>query len=75
MMTFWVPITSVIFWEVDANNATLTVLISTIHILAWMFIYGGALLLDFPELVGVKQASFVFTKSENLFYLISKLMT
>ena len=57
MMTYWVPITSVIVWRIDDGNSILTVLISTIHILAWMFIYGGALLLDFPELVGVKQAS------------------
>lgn len=54
-MMFWTPLFSVTVWEIDAQSNTVWVLLVAVHITAWAFIYGGALLLDFPELLGVRQ--------------------
>merc|ERR1712071_17057 len=56
VMKFWSPVPSYKLGNVETTeNSLLSLIFSSIENLAWIFTYGGSLLLDFPELVGVKQ--------------------
>jgi len=72
LMMFWTPLFSVTVWEIDAQSNTVWVLLVAVHITAWAFIYGGALLLDFPELLGVRQVYYHFLKAPETSALKSK---
>ncbi|XP_055532033.1 nurim homolog [Wyeomyia smithii] len=52
----WKTTQSYPLWHVDVqHSATLWWTFASAHILAWTIIYGGSLLMDLPELVGLKQ--------------------
>ena len=52
----WKPIYSFDVWKLDYPlNSTFWWLWSIAHVLAWASIYGGSVLLDLPELLGIKQ--------------------
>ena len=52
----WKPISSFDVWKLDSPlNPTFWWLWSIAHVLAWASIYGGSVLLDLPELLGIKQ--------------------
>jgi len=56
LMKFWSPVLTYKLWKIEMNEDSLMAwMFSLIEVVAWSFIYGGSLLLDFPELVGVKQ--------------------
>ena len=57
LVAFWTPLFSYIVWNVS-DSSVLSSLLAVSQWVAWAFIYGGSLLLDFPELVGVKQVTF-----------------
>lgn len=59
LITKWerVPIT---LWNLDTESSqTLCWLHYTVHTLAWIIIYGGSIVMDLPELIGVKQVCFL----------------
>jgi len=56
VMICWSPVRSYNLWKIEiTENSVTSFIFSSSEFLAWVFIYGGSLLLDFPELVGVKQ--------------------
>lgn len=55
MVFFWMPTHSYNIWKLDTSSSFIWWIFSLAHFLAWASIYGGAVLLDLPELVGVKQ--------------------
>ena len=60
LMKFWSPVLTYKLWKIEMNEDSLMAwMFSLIEVVAWSFIYGGSLLLDFPELVGVKQVRFL----------------
>lgn len=47
-------------WNLDTeSNQTLYWLHCTVHLIAWVIIYGGSIVMDLPELIGVKQVCFL----------------
>lgn len=43
-------------WNIDVESSkTLWWIFVTIHAVAWAIIYGGSIIMDLPELLGVKQ--------------------
>lgn len=52
---FWIPITAYRLWSIDVSSTLLAWLFPTVQVLAWACVYGGSVLLDLPELVGIKQ--------------------
>ncbi|XP_044732658.1 nurim homolog [Chrysoperla carnea] len=42
-------------WSINATDGVLWWVFSFTHLIAWSFIYGGAILMDIPELIGIKQ--------------------
>lgn len=47
-------------WNLDTeSNQTLYWLHYTVHAIAWIIIYGGSIVMDLPELIGVKQVCFL----------------
>ncbi|KZS17650.1 Nurim [Daphnia magna] len=55
MVTLWTPITSCCLWRLNINSSFLWWTFSAIHFSAWACIYGGCVILDLPELVGIRQ--------------------
>lgn len=52
----WRPAPTIILWQVDvANSNALYWTFILIHALAWIIIYGGSIIMDLPEIVGIKQ--------------------
>ncbi|XP_067642756.1 nurim homolog [Eurosta solidaginis] len=57
LMRNWLPAQSIVLWQVDvASSNVLWWTFSLIHTFAWLIIYGGSLIMDLPEILGVKQA-------------------
>ncbi|XP_039966050.1 nurim homolog [Bactrocera tryoni] len=53
----WLPAQSIVLWQVDvASSNVLWWTFALMHAFAWMIIYGGSLIMDLPEILGVKQA-------------------
>lgn len=51
------PAQSIVLWQVDVNESSVlwwTFVIT--HVVCWAIIYGGSIIMDLPELLGVKQA-------------------
>ena len=57
MIMFWTPVFSITLWEMNIENIFVWLLHTLIQIIAWGVIYGGTLLMDLPELIGIKQVS------------------
>lgn len=55
IMFFWMPIPSYCLWKLDSDSSIVWWTISVSHLIAWACIYGGSVILDLPELVGIKQ--------------------
>lgn len=51
----WERIPAVTLWNFDADTSYSYWSYWTIHALAWIIIYGGSIVMDLPELTGVKQ--------------------
>lgn len=71
-----------VLWYVDLeSNFILHWIYSILHISSWIFIYGGSLLMDLPELLGIKQIYYAvqglhqpdYYKSKELNQLYSRL--
>ncbi|KAH8405301.1 hypothetical protein KR222_003162 [Zaprionus bogoriensis] len=53
----WLPAQSIVLWQIDvAESSVLWWSFVLIHGLCWTIIYGGCIIMDFLELLGVKQA-------------------
>lgn len=51
------PAQSIVLWQIDVENSSaLWWTFVTTHVLSWTIIYGGSIIMDLPELLGVKQA-------------------
>lgn len=51
------PAQSIVLWQFDVDESSVlwwTFVIT--HVLCWAIIYGGSIIMDLPELLGVKQA-------------------
>ena len=57
MIMFWTPVFSIKLWEMNIENIFVWLLHTLTQIIAWGVIYGGTLLMDLPELIGIKQDS------------------
>lgn len=55
MLTQWQPIPSYVLWNINCDSAPIWWTFLTLHAVAWLVIYGGSFIMDFPELTGVKQ--------------------
>ncbi|XP_013105162.2 nurim homolog [Stomoxys calcitrans] len=52
----WVTASSIILWQVDVEaNKWMWWLFTLLHAFAWMVICGGSIIMDLPELMGIKQ--------------------
>ncbi|XP_017473635.1 PREDICTED: nurim homolog [Rhagoletis zephyria] len=57
LIRHWLPAQSIVLWQVDvASSYVLWWTFSLVHGFAWMIIYGGSIIMDLPEILGVKQA-------------------
>ena len=55
-MVYWMPIAGFAVWEINTNESFFLWLFFTLlHAVAWIVIYGAALTMDLPEMLGVKQ--------------------
>ncbi|XP_030372723.1 nurim homolog [Scaptodrosophila lebanonensis] len=53
----WLPATSIVLWQVDvSDSAVLWWTFVITHGICWIVIYGGSIIMDLPELLGIKQA-------------------
>ena len=57
MIMFWTPVFSIKLWEMNIENIFVWLLHTLTQIIALGVIYGGTLLMDLPELIGIKQDS------------------
>ncbi|XP_046391268.1 nurim homolog [Ischnura elegans] len=58
MMNYWQPVTSVCLWDAPRDSWIGTIFWSSlvaIHVMSWFIVYGGCLLVDVGELIGLKQ--------------------
>ncbi|XP_064480714.1 nurim homolog isoform X2 [Ornithodoros turicata] len=56
LMTFWSRSNQFVLWEVDTSeNPLLWWCFTAVHVVGWLIIYTGCLLMDIGELLGVKQ--------------------
>lgn len=52
----WVTASSIILWQVDVDaNKWMWWTFVLLHAFAWMIICGGSMIMDLPEIVGIKQ--------------------
>ncbi|KAH8369477.1 hypothetical protein KR009_012091 [Drosophila setifemur] len=57
----WLPAQSIVLWQVDVvESAPLWWAFVITHGVCWIVIFGGSLVMDLPELLGVKQAFYDF---------------
>ncbi|KAI8126102.1 putative nurim [Lucilia cuprina] len=57
LMKNWLTASSIILWQVDVDsNKWLWWSFVLLHALAWLIICGGSMIMDLPEIVGIKQA-------------------
>lgn len=54
----WRPISDYWLWNIETENTLHWWFFSIIHFSAWICIYGGSVILDLPDLIGVKQVDF-----------------
>lgn len=55
-MKEWRTTPSYILWNIDVESSnTLWWTFASIHAVSWIIIYGGSVIMDLPELTGVKQ--------------------
>jgi len=53
----WISAQSIVLWQVDVGNSqVLWWLFVLVHAFAWIIIYGGSIIMDLPEILGIKQA-------------------
>ncbi|KAH8243284.1 hypothetical protein KR032_006225 [Drosophila birchii] len=53
----WLPAQSIVLWQIDVEeSAPLWWTFTITHGLCWVVIFGGTLVMDLPELLGIKQA-------------------
>ncbi|EDW44703.1 nurim homolog [Drosophila sechellia] len=53
----WLPAQSIVLWQIDVEqSAPLWWTFVITHGICWVVIFGGSLVMDLPELLGVKQA-------------------
>lgn len=69
-MALWTPITSYSLWRLNTDGSLLWWIFATIHVLSWASIYGGSVLLDLPDLIGIRQVS-TFINCVFLYYITS----
>lgn len=56
LLNNWQPVPSIVLWNVDVESSnTLWWAFVLTHVVAWTIIYGGTVILDLAELLGVKQ--------------------
>ncbi|PSN33492.1 Nurim [Blattella germanica] len=55
VMTFWQPISWIKIWDIDSSGTLFWTLYTAVHCFAWCVIYIGTLMMDIPEMLGVKQ--------------------
>ncbi|XP_033224161.1 nurim homolog [Belonocnema kinseyi] len=56
MVKTWVPVSLVTLWNINTTSySKIWLLMTAIHVLGWVFIYSGCLMMDISELVGLKQ--------------------
>lgn len=56
MIQKWERIPSFTLWNIDVeSNQVVYWIYFSVHFLAWLIIYGGSIVMDLPELTGVKQ--------------------
>ncbi|XP_055322246.1 nurim homolog [Sitodiplosis mosellana] len=52
----WERVPSATLWNIDVESSQVFYWVYfTVHFLAWLIIYGGSIVMDLPELTGVKQ--------------------
>lgn len=75
LMRCWQPVTISRLWNYStSDNYLLWWVFTVVHMFAWFFIYAGCLVMDMPELMGIKQVYYclqgwqspLWNKSENL---------
>lgn len=53
----WYDANSIVLWQIDVTSSNvLWWTFMLIHGIAWMVIYGGSIIMDLPEILGLKQA-------------------
>ncbi|CAK9802629.1 Nurim homolog [Anthophora plagiata] len=58
----WQNISSVVLWNVNtSSNNVLWFTFTALHVLAWLIIYSGCLMMDISELAGIKQVYYKFS--------------
>jgi len=66
LITFWKPIEGLDLWTVDTQvNLVVWWSVSLAHVLMWYLIYNAAVLLDMPDLLGVKQLTIHLYQEED----------
>lgn len=59
LVSEWQGIPTIILWSIDLNqNRSLYWIYIIIHAFSWLTVYGGSVIMDLPELTGVKQVSY-----------------
>lgn len=63
LLKHWRTIPSFILWQIDVEQRpTLWWTFVLMHAFAWTIVYGGSILMDLPELIGVKQVYYDINK-------------
>lgn len=63
MVGKWQSIPTVALWNINLErNSALYWAYLGIHAISWIIIYGGSVIMDFPELTGVKQVYYDLNK-------------
>lgn len=66
----WERVPSATLWNFDTESSqTFYWLHYTVHTIAWIIIYGGSIVMDLPELTGVKQVGLIDFQNEIHFEL------
>lgn len=56
MIKTWVPVSLVTLWNINTTPySKIWLFMAAIHVLGWVVIYSGCLMMDMSELVGLKQ--------------------
>lgn len=62
-MNKWQSVPTVALWNINLKqNGALHWAYLGIHAISWIIIYGGSVIMDFPELTGVKQVYYDLNK-------------
>ncbi|XP_046435610.1 nurim homolog [Neodiprion fabricii] len=80
LMSNWRPVSWATIWSINTFHSTsLWLIFTSIHVMAWLIIYGGCVVMDISELMGLKQVYYkisgrqkpLIMKSEQLQRLYS----